>query len=83
MIEGIKKENNIANDDELRAQLRREGMSIADLRRNIERSVLRRQVLQRELESKTPSPSRRPAPTTTRTSATTRASPPCTWRRSS
>ena len=53
VIEGIKKENNIANDDELRAQLRREGMSIADLRRNIERSVLRRQVLQRELESKT------------------------------
>lgn len=53
VIEGIKKENNIANDDDLRAQLRREGMSIADLRRNIERSVLRRQVLQRELESKT------------------------------
>jgi parvulin-like peptidyl-prolyl isomerase len=53
VIDGIKKENNIANDDELRAQLRREGMSIADLRRNIERSVLRRQVLQRELESKT------------------------------
>lgn len=53
VIEGIKKENNIANDDDLRTQLRREGMSIADLRRNIERSVLRRQVLQRELESKT------------------------------
>jgi parvulin-like peptidyl-prolyl isomerase len=53
VVEGIKKENNIANDDDLRAQLRREGMSIADLRRNIERSVLRRQVLQRELESKT------------------------------
>ena len=53
VIEGIKKENNIANDDDLRAQLRREGMSLADLRRNIERSVLRRQVLQRELESKT------------------------------
>ncbi|MET0554753.1 MAG: peptidyl-prolyl cis-trans isomerase [Vicinamibacteria bacterium] len=53
VIEGIKKENNIANDDDLRVQLRREGMSIADLRRNIERSVLRRQVLQRELESKT------------------------------
>jgi parvulin-like peptidyl-prolyl isomerase len=52
VIEGIKKENNIATDDELRDQLRREGMSLEDLRRNIERSVLRRQVLQRELESK-------------------------------
>jgi parvulin-like peptidyl-prolyl isomerase len=52
VIEGIKKENNIASDDDLRDQLRREGMSIEDLKRNIEHSVLRRQVLQRELESK-------------------------------
>jgi parvulin-like peptidyl-prolyl isomerase len=52
VIDGIKKENNIASDDDLRDQLRREGMSIDDLKRNIERSVLRRQVLQRELESK-------------------------------
>src|SRR4029450_13493854 len=56
VIDGIKKENNIANDDELRAQLRREGLSLDDLKRNIERSVLRRQVLQRELESKTQVP---------------------------
>jgi peptidyl-prolyl cis-trans isomerase SurA len=52
VIEGIKKENNIGSDDELRDQLRREGLSLDDLKRNIERSVLRRQVLQRELESK-------------------------------
>jgi parvulin-like peptidyl-prolyl isomerase len=52
VIEGIKKENNIASDDDLRRQLRREGMSVDDLKRNIERSVLRRQVLSRELESK-------------------------------
>src|SRR5262245_29890538 len=31
VIEGIKKENNIANDDELRDQLRREGLSLDDL----------------------------------------------------
>src|SRR4029079_8029260 len=42
IIEGIKKENNIASDEELRRQLRREGMSVEDLKRNIERSVLRR-----------------------------------------
>ena len=52
VIEGIKKENNIASDDDLRRQLRREGMSVDDLKRNIERSVLRRQVLSRELEQK-------------------------------
>jgi parvulin-like peptidyl-prolyl isomerase len=53
VIEGIKKENNIADDAELRTQLRKEGMSLDDLKRNIERSVLRRQVLSRELEPKT------------------------------
>src|SRR6266536_3306197 len=53
VIEGIKKENNIADDNELRRQLQREGMSLDDLKRNIERSILRRQVLSRELEPKT------------------------------
>jgi len=53
VIEGIKKENNIADEGELRKQLRREGMSLDDLKRNIERSVLRRQVLTKELEPKT------------------------------
>src|SRR5262245_40020644 len=53
VIEGIKKENNIASDDALREQLQREGMTRADLERNIEHSILKRQVLARELESKT------------------------------
>jgi parvulin-like peptidyl-prolyl isomerase len=53
VIDGIKKENNIPDEAELRRQLRREGMSLDDLKRNIERSVLRRQVLSRELEQKT------------------------------
>jgi peptidyl-prolyl cis-trans isomerase SurA len=52
VIDGIKKENNIADDAELQRQLRREGMSLDDLKRNIERSIVRRQVLTRELESK-------------------------------
>jgi len=52
IIDGIKKDNNIPDDAELRRQLRREGMSLDDLKRNIERSVLRRQVLSRELEPK-------------------------------
>ena len=53
VIDGIKKENNISSDDQLQAQLRREGMSLDDLKRNIERSILRRQILSRDLESKT------------------------------
>ena len=52
VIEGIKKENKIASDDELQQQLKREGMTLEELKRNIERNVLKRQVMQRELESK-------------------------------
>jgi peptidyl-prolyl cis-trans isomerase SurA len=52
IIEGIKKENNLETDAELQEQLRREGMSMDDLKRSIERSIQRRQVLQREVESK-------------------------------
>jgi parvulin-like peptidyl-prolyl isomerase len=52
VIEGIKKENNITTDEQLQEQLRREGMTLDDLKRNIERSILRRQVLARELEPK-------------------------------
>ena len=52
VIAGIMKENNIPDEAELKRQLRREGMSLDDLKRNIERSVLRRQVLSRELEQK-------------------------------
>jgi parvulin-like peptidyl-prolyl isomerase len=52
VVEGIKKENNIASDEDLNAQLRKEGMSLDDLKRNIERSILTREVLRRELESK-------------------------------
>jgi peptidyl-prolyl cis-trans isomerase SurA len=52
ILENIKKENNIASDADLQEQLRREGMTLDDLKRNIERSVLTRQVLYRELDSK-------------------------------
>jgi parvulin-like peptidyl-prolyl isomerase len=53
VIDGIKKENNITDDGELRRQLRREGITLEGLKRNIERSIVRRQVLSRELESRT------------------------------
>jgi peptidyl-prolyl cis-trans isomerase SurA len=53
VIEGIKKENNITDEAEMRRQLRREGMTLEGLKRNIERSIVRRQVLSRELEGRT------------------------------
>jgi parvulin-like peptidyl-prolyl isomerase len=52
LVDSIKKENNIASEEELIQQLRREGMTLSELKRNIERNVLRQQVLQRELQSK-------------------------------
>jgi parvulin-like peptidyl-prolyl isomerase len=52
ILDGIKKENNLASDQELADQLRREGMSLGDLRRSLERSIVKRQVLARELEPK-------------------------------
>ncbi len=52
VIENIKKENNISSDEQLQAQLTREGMTLDDLKRNIERSIVRRQLLSREVEGK-------------------------------
>src|SRR5262245_19820239 len=52
VIEGIKKDNKIESDEALREQLRREGMTVVDLKRNITRSILKRQVMNRELEAK-------------------------------
>jgi len=52
VIEGIKKENKIESDQELERQLRQEGMTLSALKRNIERSIVRRQVLSRELENR-------------------------------
>jgi parvulin-like peptidyl-prolyl isomerase len=52
VVESIKKENNIASDDALREQLSREGMTLDDLKRNIQHTILKRQVLSSELEGK-------------------------------
>jgi parvulin-like peptidyl-prolyl isomerase len=52
VIEDIKKENKIASDDDFRAQLAREGLTLEGLRRNIGRSISKRRVVTREIESK-------------------------------
>jgi peptidyl-prolyl cis-trans isomerase SurA len=51
-IEGIKKENNISSDEQMQAALEREGLTLAELRGNIERGVLRRIVMQRDVQPK-------------------------------
>jgi peptidyl-prolyl cis-trans isomerase SurA len=52
VIEDIKKEQNISSEEEFLAQLKREGLTKEALRRNIERSVIVRQVRSREVDPK-------------------------------
>jgi parvulin-like peptidyl-prolyl isomerase len=52
VIDGIKKENHIENDAQFQEQLQHEGMTFEELKRNIERSILRRQILNRDIEGK-------------------------------
>jgi peptidyl-prolyl cis-trans isomerase SurA len=51
-IEDIKKENKITSEEEFQEQLAREGMTLDELKRNMARNILRRQILSRDLESK-------------------------------
>jgi parvulin-like peptidyl-prolyl isomerase len=51
-IEGIKKENKITGDEQMQDALAREGLTLAELRGNIERGVLRRIVMQRDVQPK-------------------------------
>jgi peptidyl-prolyl cis-trans isomerase SurA len=51
-IEGIRKENNIASDEQFQQALEREGLTLAELRQNIERGIVRRSVMEREIRPK-------------------------------
>ena len=52
VIEDIKKEQNITSEEEFLTQLKREGLTKEALRRNIERSVIVRQVRSRDVDPK-------------------------------
>jgi len=52
VIDDIKKEQNITSEEEFAAQLKREGLTKEALRRNIERSVIVRQVRARDVDPK-------------------------------
>ncbi len=51
-LDNLRKEQNLQDDQKFQAALRQEGMSIDDLRRNVERQFLRSRVQQDEIGSK-------------------------------
>ena len=51
-LENLRKEQNLQDDQKFQAALRQEGMSIDDLRKNVERQFLRSRVTQDEIGSK-------------------------------
>ena len=51
-IDGIRKENNITSDEQFQEALTREGLTLAELRKNIEHGVVRRIVMEREIRPK-------------------------------
>ncbi|HEY6553103.1 MAG TPA: peptidyl-prolyl cis-trans isomerase [Vicinamibacteria bacterium] len=51
-IEEIKKENKITSEEQFQAQLAQEGMTLDELKRNMGRNILRRQIIGRDLEPK-------------------------------
>jgi peptidyl-prolyl cis-trans isomerase SurA len=52
IVENIKKENKIESDEALQAALKQEGMTMVDLRRQLERTMLMQQVQQTEVLQK-------------------------------
>jgi peptidyl-prolyl cis-trans isomerase SurA len=51
-IDGIRKDNNITSEEQFQDALAREGLTLGELRQNIERGVLRRIVMQRDIQPK-------------------------------
>jgi peptidyl-prolyl cis-trans isomerase SurA len=52
IVENIKKENKIETEEQFQSALKTEGMSMSDLRRQLERSMIRQRVEQNEVLSK-------------------------------
>src|SRR6266481_2226819 len=52
VVDNIRKENKIETDEQFQAALKAESMSMADLRRNLERSMIAQKVQQNEVLSK-------------------------------
>lgn len=48
-LDGIKKDNKLESEEDLQAALKQENMTLADLRRNLERTIIAQQVQQNEV----------------------------------
>ncbi len=64
VLDNIKKENKMETEEQFQAALKAENMSLADLRRNLERSMIYQRVQQNEVLGKSASPTTKRAPTT-------------------
>jgi parvulin-like peptidyl-prolyl isomerase len=51
-IDGIRKDNNITTDEQFQEALAREGLTLAELRKNIQDGVIRRIMIEREIRPK-------------------------------
>jgi parvulin-like peptidyl-prolyl isomerase len=51
-ITGIKKDNNLTSEEQFEEALQREGLTLGELRQNIERGILKRYVLERDIRGK-------------------------------
>src|SRR5512134_2153020 len=51
-IDGIRKDNKITSDEQFQEALDREGLTLAELRQNIERGVVKRAIMQRDIQPK-------------------------------
>jgi len=51
-IDGIKKDNKITSEEQFQEALEREGLTLGELRQNIERGVVRRAIMQRDIQPK-------------------------------
>lgn len=52
VVQSIRKENNLTSDEQFQDALEREGLTIEELRSNIERSITQKMIVQREIEPK-------------------------------
>jgi parvulin-like peptidyl-prolyl isomerase len=51
-INGIKKDNNLTTEEQFEEALQHEGMTLGELRQNIERGILKRYVLERDIKGR-------------------------------
>ncbi|HXK10266.1 MAG TPA: peptidylprolyl isomerase [Vicinamibacteria bacterium] len=51
-IDGIRKDNKITTDEQFQEALEREGLTLSELRQNIEHGVIRRAIMQRDVQPK-------------------------------